>query len=210
MDTVLVMETIAQGGAAVGVVYLGIKHGKKTMLGIKERMAVKKAQTTLINELILSIPQMREQLSVISKEIRPNGGSSIRDVVDRIEARQIIRDQTNEAQMSAIGLAYWRSDAEGRCTYASPSLCRMLGTNEAGIKGNNWASLIHPDDRAAVSDEWQRSGEENRVFNMTYRFVREDNGETITVRGHATPLINSKTGDVEGFWGHASEITPGK
>lgn len=145
----------------------------------------------------------RETLEIarqINSELRPNGGMSLRDAIDRIELRQALHEQIQEGMGNALMLPFWYSDVHGWCIMASVQLCRTLGVTEGEILGNNWVSLVHEEDRGIVKESWYFAVQERRNFQQVYRFIKPD-GSIIKVRGNATPLLNPKTGDVMKYFG---------
>jgi PAS domain S-box-containing protein len=168
-----------------GIVWAGYKHGIKPMI---------KKQREQKQQLVANIIEIRN-------ELRFNGGSSIKDVVcnvskkvDGIITRLDGIEQNHRVTMTIQGLAFWESDSEGKCTYASQGLCKIMGRSESEIKDNNWSSWLHPEDRERVMNAWQAAVEHQAAFDEIYRFKRSD-GKWVKVWGFAFPMAgNGKLG----------------
>lgn len=144
-------------------------------------------------------------LPKIANELTPNGGSSLRDAIDRIDRTVRILDMRNKIMMEFSGKAWFEADVEGRCTYVCRNWTELTGLGLAEAAGNGWILGIHPDDRVLVFDEWDRAVDQDRDFVMSYRYIDRKNKST-AVRTHAYPYkINSKTA---GFIGIVTPIEP--
>lgn len=117
----------------------------------------------------------------IHSELRFNGGSSIKDAVLRLEQGQNTilykLEDIEESQKISLNInkvAFWYSDANGSCTYASPGLERILGWGSNDILGNKWLAWIIPEDKERVFDAWRFSVENGFVFDEEYTFKKPD------------------------------------
>lgn len=165
--------------------------------------------------MIYSVAKAIERLSALPdrfdallSEVKPNGGSSLRDAVDRT-SRKI--DEVNESLVRsgvrsqirwkmASGIAGWESDAAGRCTAANSDLCEMLKMGESEILGSNWKNFVHPEDSERVFREWARVVSEAADFNLLARYIASD-GNIISVRLKAHVMMDG--GRVIGWIGVA-------
>ena len=59
------------------------------------------------------------------------------------------------ADLAPIGI--YLSDLEGNCTYANKTLLDMAGLTMDEASGIGWQSVLHPDDRDAVAESWQKA-----------------------------------------------------
>ena len=123
--------------------------------------------------------KLHQMISNIYGELRFNGGSSIKDAIwelktstEKILTRLGDIDEQHRISMNLQGTAFWISDENGGCTYASPALCRLTGHSEADILGNNWVSWVL--DKEKVFEAWNFSVENRTVFDEVYTFKRAD------------------------------------
>tara|TARA_B100001059_G_C17827203_1_gene582149 strand:+ start:2152 stop:2706 length:555 start_codon:yes stop_codon:yes gene_type:complete len=107
----------------------------------------------------------------IKKEITTNGGSSIKDTVNKINRRQIMLDKRSKAIFYNIEKAILEVDEKGSILWANEQFHRLMGTKN--LKGLDWVSYI---------DEPQR---ENflREFESCSEKLRELRFETISTDG---------------------------
>jgi PAS domain S-box-containing protein len=139
------------------------------------------------------------KLKVIAEEFRPNGGSTLRDAINRIELKVAVQEQKTVALIKSLPLGTWVSDKYGKCIDLNHSLCRIIGRLESEIKGDNWTNWIHPDEKDDVFEEWQRCVNNMLNFDMNYRFVLP-NGKIQKVHGIAYQLRDD-SGNLIGFLG---------
>lgn len=134
----------------------------------------------------------------IYDELTPNGGGSIKDAINRIEAMQL-------AGLQLTGKAHWISDPEGKCTFASTKLANLMGVHPEQVMGWGWVSSVAPQFRASVKEEWIQAVKDRREFHATYAYQHSD-GKLVPVTGHAIPVIHAQTRAVVGMIGWAVPV----
>lgn len=140
----------------------------------------------------------------VERELRPNGGSSIRDTITRIEIRQIATEALSLATIQQMDAAVWRADRQGRCDYVSRALCRLTQRSADELKGFGWRNIVPESERESVMEEWTRAVREEREFSMHFEYQRPD-GSRVPVLGEAF-VMRDHGGRVIGFLGKATPI----
>ena len=125
--------------------------------------------------------EWKNKIAEIHAELKYNGGSSLKDAVFRLENGQkyILTELSDirESQKLALninGVAFWYSDKDGGCIYASPGLEKLMGRGEADILGNKWVSWVIPEDKERIFEAWNFSVENRTVFDEQYTYKRAD------------------------------------
>ena len=198
-----VVIEVVKGILGSGLLILVFKWVKKMILQRRQRLTADRDERAQFRSVVQMMPSIMETLNDIKKEVKPNGGSSLRDSIDRIEYIQSKRNLINAAQLSASDLAYWESDSKGRFMVVSQAFCRLLTVSESEITGSNWATMLHKEDKANVLREWADCIKFERSFSMEFRFVRP-NKSVVKVEAKAYPLINK--GQMIGIWGRVTEV----
>ena len=116
----------------------------------------------------------------ILAEFAPNGGSSLRDSINRIEALQF-------TSLRMTGKAYWTSRANGEAEYISPALAAIMGGSQEQFIQNGWIGAVDQECRKMVVNEWNSSVNDCREFDCEYAYLHP-NGTRVNVRGHALPM----------------------
>ena len=143
-------------------------------------------------------------LQKIISELEPNGGSSIRDSINRIENAQTILSQKLAYSIDQNGCGFFFTNALGVCVEVSPGYCRMVGKGDEESLGTKWIFNIHVKDRLRVISEWKESIDNQAVFSSEYSMVNSS-GDEIVVKCHATPMKHANT--IIGYFGIIEPIT---
>jgi PAS domain S-box-containing protein len=107
------------------------------------------------------------------------------------------------ARISPVGI--FRTDPRGATTYVNPKWCEIAGLPADQALGHGWLAAVHPDDREAISQDWQASAQHQQPAYSDYRFVRPD-GTTAWVMGQAVPELDAG-GQFIGYVGTITDIT---
>lgn len=184
----LVLATAVAGGAIIGA---GAKYWKKRPRPLKR------------------ISRALDTLEDIKHEFHPNGGSSLRDVVNAILATQSAQEQ--RLTMSAVLLrrvassmeqvVLFESDASGAAIWISDFWEDLTGMPVGEALGHGWAGAIHEDDRMRVMTEFKSANEQQRVFRCIFRVQNVADGTVTTVRTISQPVLSNKGDYVIGWIG---------
>lgn len=186
-----VVACIAIAGAAIAVLrFVGVPRAWRRTVDVTK-----------------SLLKMPEDLTRIYSELQVNGGRSLRDAVVRIESA--VHDQQNAllatdqklamiADVSEQRRGCFETDAQGKRTAVSIGYSRLVGQPASESLGTGWVHSVHPDDRDAVTEEWEASVRGERSFDMTYRKVNGD--RVFWVNTRAMP-IRDALGKITGWFG---------
>ncbi len=131
----------------------------------------------------------------------------IRDRRDQARAVQVLAE--SEARFKALSeaspLGVFATDLQGACTYTNERWQAIYGLTLEQSLGDGWAATLHPDDRAAVFTEWQRTATQGVDFDMEFSILRPD-GQTRIVRARARGN-SAGNGQVIAYVGSVEDIT---
>ena len=130
------------------------------------------------------------KLDIVVGELQVNGGNSIRDVFNTLLIDALAETGTRRAMHTDV-IAFWESDKDGKCIFASNKLGELMDMNPGEVLCDGWITKLHPDDLIRVTHAWEMAVHQKRTFIADYRFVH-DNGDVINVQGHCHPVVNSK------------------
>lgn len=71
-------------------------------------------------------------------------------------------------------LLVWMGDAQGTCSFVSPSWSTFTGRARAKELGNGWLDHVHPDDRKHFPHGLQGSRADQQPFRQLFRYLRDD------------------------------------
>lgn len=148
-------------------------------------------------------------LEKIQAELHPNGGSSLRDAINKIDIKVTkVGNKLSTIQASTeiitdtLNICRWAADKEGNIVYINRPLKKLIGAcDDEGCLGASWVSnVIYIEDRDTSSAEWIRVVDSKSEFHHTYRITNIMTGEIIKVTSHARIIINEQ-GEVNGWTG---------
>lgn len=140
----------------------------------------------------------------ILAELKPNGNTSMRDAIDRIEHRQGGFDAFLSAQLNVLDVAIFRTDAEGKVKYNNRKHQHLTGFSAGQVSGDGWINVIHQDDRDMVYTKWRHAVEDGREFSEDIRYVTPE-GKTYEVHVNAYREMDA-LGKIRGFLGVVSPL----
>ncbi len=137
-------------------------------------------------------------------ELKTNGGTSLKDAVNRIEERQVRQDGRFNLLLAMDDAdAMFETDRNGLFTWVSPAHQRLTGRPIEEVLGWGWIAAVHDDDIDHVRQNWKAAVDEQRGFSMRFRIVRLG-GDVVSVHATANTL---KAGLVVIGW--AGTVTEG-
>lgn len=116
------------------------------------------------------------------------------------------RNLRETMRVAPVGLM--QLDAQGMVVYANDYWLDITGREAGGDRDAAVTAAIHPEDRAVVREEWDRSVAENRPFMMVYRVQAGDRG-TRWVDAKTIALVDEE-GNLDGYIAAIQDITDQK
>lgn len=153
-----------------------------------------------IYEFPTRLHEVDDKLNQILTELKPNGGSSLKDQLNRLEAHVSISEAQRRLLMDASLQGIWTSDVRGKCTWINETFKIKTEAHAEELLGDNWINCIHPHDRDQVQKEWESAIKDGRIFNLFYRVINLKTQTPMSVKGTATPAKNFD-GSIVGYNG---------
>jgi len=123
----------------------------------------------------------------------------------QIEEALIASEKRFKKISQATPVGIFQTDANGECVFTNKMWQTITGYSEQQALGTGWTNALHPEDREAIFDEWNKAVKESRPFTLEYRFQRAD-GSTVWVFGQAHAEYNQQ-GDVVSYVGTITDIS---
>jgi len=161
-------------------------------------------------ELIQQV--VHAETAAIKAELRPNGGTSLRDAVDKLSREQsetlrvIQRHSLKEWTMRGFEdscRAFFETDEHGKLTKMSQQVPMWTGRAMSELLGDRWATIIAPDCRERAKRWWAATWTDGSYGEMDQTYITAD-GKLIPVRVYAAPVIDPHT---HAYLGHVGSIT---
>lgn len=139
-------------------------------------------------EDVSKIGGMQTQLNNILREVRPNGGSSLRDAVNGIASQVAILSGTMRARVdNDPDTGFFESSNEGFNIWVSKTYCRWLECTESELLGMGFLTFVVEDEREEVREEWKAARQEVRTYHQKVQ-MRSNSGRRIFVEVFAKPV----------------------
>lgn len=139
-----------------------------------------------------------KDLSVIVKELKPNGGSSIKDSVNRIEFTLHEQNEKYRIMMAMNETPLFETDKMGRCTYVNRWYSDLTGLSYEECMGYGWLNAIDSKDRGRVNEEWGKAVTQGREYISAHTIIHKE--ESIPVKCKAFPVKDRK-GEIISYQG---------
>src|SRR3990172_4867030 len=84
----------------------------------------------VVKPLYALLKKLRSSFEILEKmheEFKPNGGTSLRDAVNRIEAKLLIEQHARRALSMAMDVGMFETDGQGMCTWVNQYYTDLTG-----------------------------------------------------------------------------------
>lgn len=139
-----------------------------------------------------NIKNISKKLDEVMEQFRPNGGSSIKDSLNRIELKQASNENITNFLINSLSVPMFKTDSLGLFTWVSKTYLDIASRDLEELIDWGWLSCIHEEDVDRVRTRWKHSIEEKRIYEDKYRIVTPQGG-IILVQAKAAPtFFNNK------------------
>jgi len=148
----------------------------------------------------VDLPLLVKEVSAIRAELLPNGGSSVRDAINRIEEKVVLTDRMHWAIRQDGPYGIFRCDKEGRNLEVNRTFCRWLHAGADELLGHGWKNFVRStEENDAFNREWGEAFSQGREIELSVH-MKTSAGHPITLDIKAYPLAN-RTGQIGEYLG---------
>lgn len=140
----LVAKVTALGGTLGGVA-LGVWH--KVVIPGRQLLEEERERRRKQDMMFKAVEQ-------IALELRPNGGSSLRDSLDRVELGVQMLGQRFRIALYETDKGVLEFDSAGSLIWANRTFRDMLGRDMEELAGDGWVNGFPHERRETILDEW--------------------------------------------------------
>lgn len=145
-----------------------------------------------------------QKIDVIHEQMFTNGGSTLRDAVNRIESRLNLLEKKQSLYILDTPHGVYETNKAGEYTAVNRTFCRSIGKSENEALGRGWLNSIAEHDRERVDNGWRYAVENSIEYDSVYDMV-DSGGYVFKVRCKANP-IKSADGFVMGYIGVVDRV----
>jgi PAS domain S-box-containing protein len=149
------------------------------------------------------LANMDENQINILKELKPNGGTSMRDAIDRTGdnvARVVTKMKLHE---DTFDFGTFQTTSDGLFTSMNEPLLEMCGRDRDEIVDNGWINFVHYDDRDFVSRHYNEAIDDKTDMDLQFRMLHKNN-TCFKVRLMAKRSVNN--GRIVGYIGTMKKL----
>jgi len=133
-------------------------------------------------------------------DLKPNSGTSLRDAIDRIEARIIVMEKTNDAFHQDGPAALFRCRPDGYNIDVNRTYCRYLKCTKEELLGYGWRNFLSGTSSLGEHDKsWKEPFLEGREVEFKVDYEATD-GTSVGLDVHAYPIVD-KSNEVVQYLG---------
>lgn len=125
-----------------------------------------------------SISSAFDKIDIISKEFTPNHGSSMKDVINKIQSDLAKNTELTEKIATRQKWIFdnrempiFESDEQGHCVWVNIAYMNLVKRDMNFLLGNGWKNVIAPEDRERVVENWESCVKDGRDSEDTYMIV---------------------------------------
>lgn len=171
-DLEIFMQVGALAAGAVAIITL-YKKIQPWLIALLERVAL----MFKTGDIIKGLSTLESLVNEVRAEVKPNGGTSLRDAVQRIEVRQVLAEQRHLAIMTDMPQGIMEANEVGEVVWVNRQIVREVGRVPEELTGLGWINMIAQEYREEVREAWLKAIEEEREFHRVIT-VETPNGIT--------------------------------
>lgn len=139
-----------------------------------------------------SLPVVQNDIDEIKKQLKTNGGGSLKDAIIRIErtTETTNRDVSilkgrEEARMYLDSEPMFECDTDGYASFLNKALLDILGMNIGECIGYGWLKAVKQNEQDRVLKEWKLAIRSGKEFSSFYTFINQRTKVETKVHGKA-------------------------
>lgn len=161
---------------------------------VKERQMKKEKMSVIVNQFDC----IQQKLDSLVSELRPNGGKSLRDLVEKINENTTYNREYVRATLDNDIQMIYETDNKGDIVWVNNTFGRYAGKQIGDLLHSGWLDTVSNEERGDIREEWQLSVEEHRDINIEYDMISYD-GTKMRVQSNARPI--RLAGTIKGYYG---------
>lgn len=177
-----ILQTLVIGGGGLATALIAII---KLYSILKKQYDRAKERSENLQKTINHIEKISLQVEEVSKELKPNGGGSIKDQVKQIANDIKIIRVERDATFYLSKEPSFKSDGKGYYTSINYSLGQLVGVSESELLGLGWLNYIALEDKDRIWEEWENIIESGKEISLFYGIKNPTTMEVIPVKCRA-------------------------
>lgn len=200
-----ILQTLIIGGGGLATALIAII---KLYSILKRQYDKAKERSENLSKAIAHIDIIALNLQEVSKELKPNGGGSIKDQVKQIATDVKTICVERDATFLLSKEPMFKNDEHGYCILANNALCQLYGVSQEQLLGLGWLNYIMEEDKERIKEEWLNVIETGTEIASYYTIINQVTDEEVPVKYRA--IINKHNGRIISAIGNVEKIATKK
>ena len=200
-----ILQTLIIGGGGLATALIAII---KLYSILKRQYDKAKERSENLSKAIAHIDIIALNLQEVSKELKPNGGGSIKDQIKQIATDVKTICVERDATFLLSKEPMFKNDAHGYCILANNALCQLYGVSQEQLLGLSWLNYIIEEDKERIKEEWMNVIETGTEISSYYTIINQVTDEEVPVKYRA--IINKHNGRIISAIGNVEKIATKK
>ena len=113
-----------------------------------------------------------------------NPAGEVKKLLELLRQAHSEMDVRHSILCRRLNIGIWVCEAStGRCIYANPTLCEMLGMSREDMLGFGWLSAVDPADKKTTWETWTQAVKERRPYREKYHIINEAGRKMVETEG---------------------------
>ena len=117
-------------------------------------------------------------LERIERELYNNGGSSLKDVLNDLDAEIRKLQEIQRLRLETDGSCTFTTDSKGHVTWTSKGFLELVGRTAEQMKGSGWIISVCPVYRKEAMAEWEKVVEDEREYSESLIYYKRPHEAT--------------------------------
>jgi PAS domain-containing protein len=152
-----------------------------------------------IKTSITKVLGVANKINYISEQLASNGGTSLRDAINRIESRQVQTEQRERAFLRTHPNIICELDSSLELVWANKTFLDTLDVDSDTVVGYGWHNVICENDRERVMEQFELARQAVRDMNTTTQMLINANLDKKVNAFILATVMRSQNGACSGF-----------
>ncbi len=149
----------------------------------------------ILGAIYPGVRKLLRSIVAVEGQLKPNGGDSLRDRIEKILAKQkafhATFEGTKRAAFDLVPAPVFEAKPDGSCEFVNLEYCDRLGITRDQALGKGWLALVTTDDRDRVRQAWAEAVRDSGHFSESFRLMNRQNRTVLRVDCRAVPITGS-------------------
>lgn len=157
--------------------------------GLFKRAGRKMLHETVLDQVRPIQEQMLAEVRSMATQFQNNGGSSMKDTIDRVDGKLDVVSTQLLALRTNTPAPYLEMDADLKHTFVNAAFRSLFGVRFEDALGDfDWQAAVHPDDRDRLAQERESLRRRPHEYIIPARIINQRDGKLFTTTSYGFPI----------------------